>query len=79
MTKEDRAYFAAGMKTANPIEFLVVVAFVKENEAIFNKADLKFMHSHMGRRAERLLRNVIENFSYEDKPDTGGKGKWKIN
>lgn len=79
MTKEDRAYFAAGMKTANPIEFLVAAAFVKDNEAVFDKADLKFMHSHMGRRAERLLRNVVNNFSFEDKPDTGGKGKWEIN
>lgn len=67
MTKADRAHFAEGMKTATPRELLTAIAFVKEHEDRIDEADLKFMHSHMGRRAERLLRNVVENFSFEDR------------
>lgn len=70
MTKEDREYFANGMKTANPVELLAVIAFVEDHKDRMDQADLKFIHSHMGRRAEKLLRNVVENFSFEDKPDT---------
>ena len=30
MTKEDREYFKQGMKTANPIEFLMITDFLNE-------------------------------------------------
>lgn len=72
MTKEDREYFAKGMKTANPIELLIVTDFIREAEDAFSKEDIKFMRSCAGRRAERLLKNAVNNFSFEDKPDTTG-------
>lgn len=72
MTKEDREYFKQGMKTANPVEFLIIADFLNEAKEIFTEADLKFMHSCAGKRAERLLRNVVENLSFEDKSDTTG-------
>lgn len=79
MTKEDREYFETGIKTANPVELLTVIAFVEDHKDRMAPADLKFIHSRIGRRAERLLRNVVENLSFEDKPDTGGKDTWEIN
>lgn len=69
MNKEDREKFAAGMKTASAMELLEVAAFIDAFKEKMNPADLKFMHSHMGRRAERLLRNVVENYSFADKPE----------
>lgn len=72
MTKEDREYFAKGMKTANPIELLIVTDFIQEAEDAFSKTDIKFMRSCAGRRAERILKNAVKNFSFEDKPDTTG-------
>lgn len=77
MTKEDRERFATEIKRATPVELLTVIDFVKMNEKRIDTADLKFMHSHTGRRGERLLRNVVNNFSFEDKLDTtGGQELW---
>lgn len=72
MTKEDREYFKQGMKTVNPIEFLFITDFMNEAKDIFTEEDLKFMRSCAGKRAERLLKNVVNNLSFEDKPDTTG-------
>lgn len=69
MNKEDREKFATGMKTASPMELLEVAAFIDDFKEKMDPADLKFIHSHMGRRAERLLRNVVENYSFADKPE----------
>lgn len=66
LSLEDKKMFASGTKTATARELLIIIAFVKEHEEKFTEADLKFMHSHMGRRAERLLRNSVKNFSFED-------------
>lgn len=79
MTKEDREKFASGIRTANPAELLAVIAFVEGHKDRMDPADLKFIHSRMGRRAERLLRNVVENLSFEDKPATRGGDTWEIN
>lgn len=72
MTKEDREYFKKGMKTANPIEFLMITDFLNEAAELFTAEDLKLMHSCAGKRAEKLLKNVVKNLSFEDKPDTTG-------
>lgn len=69
MSKEDRDYFAAGVKTANPLELLAAWEFVTAMKKDFCKADYKFMVSCLGRRSERLLQNVVENGSFEDKGD----------
>lgn len=69
MNKEDREKFATGMKTASPMELLEAAAFIDAFKEKMDPADLKFMHSHMGRRVERLLRNVVEDYSFADKPE----------
>nr|WP_302226466.1 hypothetical protein [uncultured Marvinbryantia sp.] len=66
MSKEDREYFAAGVKTANPLELLAAWEFVTAMKKNICKLDYKFMVSHLGQRSERLLRNVVENGSFED-------------
>lgn len=66
LSKEDKSKFASEMRTAKPHELLEVNAFIEEHKAKFTEKDLKFMYSHIGRRAERLLRNVVKNFSFED-------------
>ena len=66
MSKEDREYFAAGVKTANPLELLAAWEFVTAMKKNLCKLDYKFMVSHLGQRSERLLRNVVENGSFED-------------
>lgn len=70
LTKEDKETFAREAKTLNPMEFLVLSRFIDDHKARFTKADLKFINSHLGRRAERLLRNVVENFSFDDRPES---------
>lgn len=78
MSKEDRNYFAAGAKNANPLELLVIWGFVTEMKEEFSKDDYKFMVSQLGRRSERLLRNVVENGSFEDKQNkAGGNEIWE--
>lgn len=59
LTKEDKKNFAEGIKTVNAIEFLVIRDIIAECENNLTAQDLKFIHSHLGRRAERLLRNVL--------------------
>lgn len=66
MSKEDRDYFVAGVKTANPLELLAAWEFVTAMKKNICKTDYKFMVSHLGQRSERLLRNVVENGSFED-------------
>ena len=40
--------------------------FIEDHKEKFTDKDLKFMCSHIGRRVEKLLRNVVKNFSFED-------------
>ena len=75
LTKEDKEKFAREAKTLDPLEFLTISRFINDYGARFTKADLKFFNSHLGRRAERLLRNVVENFSFDDKPERKEDGK----
>lgn len=66
LTAEDKRTFKEGCHTANPTEILTVAAFVNENVARFTEKDLRFMRSQIGQRCERLLRNVVKNFSFDD-------------
>lgn len=66
LTAEDRQKFKAGCKTANPAELLTIAAFVEDHAARFTEKDLRFMRSQIGQRCERLLRNVVKNFSFDD-------------
>lgn len=59
LTKEDKKKFAEGIKSANAIEFLIIKDIIAECENKLTAQELKFIHSHLGRRAERLLRNVL--------------------
>lgn len=59
LTKEDRKQFAEGIKTVNAIQFLIIKDIIAECEDRLTAQDLKFIHSHLGRRAERLLKNVL--------------------
>ena len=75
LTKEDKEKFAREAKTLDPLEFLALSRFINDYKARFTKADLKFLNSHLGRRAERLLRNVVENFSFDDRPERKEDGE----
>lgn len=66
LTPEDKAQFKQTCKAADPVEILTVAAFVDEYAARFTEKDLRFMRSQIGQRCERLLRNVVKNFSWND-------------
>lgn len=63
LSREDKARFSAEIKAATPEELLMVISFLEDFKKMFSPEDLRFMNSHIGRRAERLLRNVVE---YQD-------------
>ena len=73
LSQEDKSRFASEILTAKPHELLQVIAFIEDYKNKFTDKDLKFMHSHIGRRAERLLRNVTKNFSFDDERSENGK------
>ena len=73
LSKEDKSKFASEILIAKPDELLQVIAFIEAYKQKFTEKDLKFMHSHIGRRAEKLLRNVVKNFSFEDERGENGK------
>lgn len=64
LTPEDKRIFKAEIKKANPIEVLIVAEFIEA--APLSAKDKKFCISCIGKRCEKLLRNVVENFSFED-------------
>lgn len=66
LTAEDRRMFGTACRTAGPRELLTVDAFVNDHADRFSRADLRFMRSNIGRRCERLLRNVAANGSWDD-------------
>lgn len=66
LTKEDKEKFAEAAKTADPIEWLEIAHFLDDQKEKFSIADWKFMWSHLGRRGEKLLKNVARNFSFKD-------------
>ncbi|MFR5844227.1 MAG: hypothetical protein ACLUEU_00080 [Oscillospiraceae bacterium] len=63
LSRDDKTRFATEIKTASPEELLTVVSFLEDFKERFTPGDLRFMNSHLGRRAERLLRNVAQ---YQD-------------
>ena len=66
LTPEDKKKFAEEAKKLTAMDF---VQLTKELDAVkdrFTTDDWKFICSHLGRRAERLLRNVAKNFSFDD-------------
>lgn len=66
LTPEDKTQFKQACKTAGPGEILTVAAFVNSYAARFTDKDLRFMQSQIGQRCERLLRNVVKNYSWND-------------
>ncbi len=66
LTSEEKKRFKDVCKTLNPLDLLTVSDFVEDNAESFTKSDLRFMRSHIGRRIEQLMKNVVKNFSWED-------------
>lgn len=66
LTADDKKRFKSVCKTLNPLELLTVSDFVEDNIESFSKSDLRFMRSHIGQRCERLMRNAVKNFSFDD-------------
>lgn len=66
LTPEDKKKFQEGCKTMNPAEILELSNFMERRSGMFTEKDLRFMRSCIGRRCERLLRNVVQNFSFDD-------------
>jgi hypothetical protein len=60
----DKRKFKTEIKNLNPAEVLAVARFIEI--APFSAADKRFCLSHIGKRCERLLRNVAKNISFED-------------
>jgi hypothetical protein len=65
LTPEDKAQFKAAMRSASPVEVLAMAAFI-DGCPRFSAADMQFMRSCIGKRCERLLRNVVKNHSFDD-------------
>lgn len=65
LTKEDKIKFREECKKLSPNELLELAGFIEQSHA-FSESDLRFMHSCIGQRCERLLRNVVQRFSFED-------------
>lgn len=66
LTKEDKEKFAEAARTADPITWLGIAHFLDEQKERFTKSDWEFLWSHLGRRGEKLLKNVAKNLSFED-------------
>lgn len=66
MTPEDKRLFREAAAAAGPLEILAVWGFLTDHKEKITKADWKYMCSCLGRRSERLLRNVVNNLSWED-------------
>lgn len=67
LTQEDRKKFQEGLKTMKPAEILELMNLVDNWSGLFTNKDLRFMKSCIGKRCERLLRNAVKNFSFDDK------------
>lgn len=75
LSKEDKEIFKEQASKMNPLEFLQLYEELEVVKNRFTKADWKFMMSHMGRRAERFLRNVVkyQDFMGDPKKNKGLK------
>lgn len=69
LSQEDKERFSSEIKTASPVDFLIVADFLQEHKERFTAADWKFMSSHMGRRAVRLLKNAAYYQSWDGLED----------
>lgn len=66
LTPEDKKKFAAEAKKLSAPDFIQATMELDAIKDRFTAEDWKFICSHLGRRAERLLRNVAKNFSLDD-------------
>ena len=66
LTPEDKKKFAAEAKKLSAPDFIQATRELDAVKDRFTTEDWKFICSHLGRRAERLLRNVAKNFSFDD-------------
>lgn len=66
LTAEDKRKFADEAKKLTAHEFVQVAKELEVCKNRFSSADWAFMCSHLGRRAEKLLRNVVKNQSFDD-------------
>ena len=66
LTPEDKKKFAAEAKKLSAPDFIQATMELDAIKGRFTAEDWKFICSHLGRRAERLLRNVAKNFSFDD-------------
>lgn len=66
LTPEDKKKFAAEAKKLSAPDFIQAIRELDAIRDRFTAEDWKFICSHLGRRAERLLRNVAKNFSFDD-------------
>lgn len=65
LTAEDKKIFKAEVRKANPIEILTIAEFIKKSK-LLSKEDKSFCFSCIGMRSEKLLRNVVNNMSFDD-------------
>jgi len=66
LAPEDKKKFAAEAKKLSAPDFIQATMELDAIKDRFTAEDWKFICSHLGRRAERLLRNVAKNFSFDD-------------
>ena len=66
LTPEDKKKFAAEAKKLSAPDFTQATMELDAIKDRFTAEDWKFICSHLGRRAERLLRNVAKNFRFDD-------------
>ena len=66
LTPEDKKKFAAEAKKLSATDFIQATMELDAIKDRFTAEDWKFICSHLGRRAERLLRNVAKKFSFDD-------------
>lgn len=65
LTPEDRKKFQEGCKSMNPAEILALSDFIERSRR-FTEKDLRFMWSCIGKRCEKMLRNAVQRFSFDD-------------
>ena len=70
LTDEDKKKFKSEIRNCNPVEVLAVSKFIESSP--LQLSDKKFCFGHIGKRCERLLRNVAEYQSWE-----GGEERMK--
>jgi hypothetical protein len=62
LTPEDRRLFKAETAKAEPAEVMAVHDFIKGSP--LSAADKKFCYAHIGKRCEKLLKNVVKHIKW---------------